>query len=207
MTEWLNQIVSISDNPEVLGLFLSIILLSYLLEDLAIITAALLAADHTLSPFVALLAIFIGIASGDIGLYGLGMLAAKWRGLRYRLLKNRAMKTVRLRLRQKPLWNIAVIRFIPGLRTIGFTLSGLFKVPFIHYMTAVLIATALWTAIVFFCIYQIGSVSWLSDSRWKWVIAPCALMLLWIINRTSTRKVTSSKPKTNNIAGKGGISV
>ncbi|MDB1125842.1 VTT domain-containing protein [Vibrio algarum] len=187
MTEWLTQELALPGNLTVPEIVVSIILLSYLLEDLAIITAALLAADQAISPSLALMAIFIGIATGDIGLYGAGMLAAKWRGLRYRLLKNRGMRIVRARLKHQPLLNIALIRFIPGLRTIGFTLSGLFGIRFFHFMGAVLLATAAWTALIFFCIYQLGSISWLSDSEWKWVIAPCALAGLWSINRTSRK--------------------
>jgi membrane protein DedA with SNARE-associated domain len=192
MAEWLIQGDGLSGGFGLPGIFLSIILLSYLLEDLAIITAALLAVDNTISPVLALLAIFIGIATGDMGLYGLGMLANKWRGLRYRLLKNRGMRIVRARLRHHPIWNIAIIRFIPGLRTIGFTLSGLYRVNFVQFMFAVLFATAIWTALIFFCIYQLGSISWLSDNEWKWVIAPCALLALWIINRSATKKTYAS---------------
>ena len=126
--EWLLTVVSDQQHINVYWVFLSIILLSYLLEDLAIITAALLAADNILPTAVALLAIFIGVASGDIGLYGLGLLAGKWRALRYRLLSNKRMRRVRSRLNSRPILNIALIRFIPGFRTLGFTLSGLFKI-------------------------------------------------------------------------------
>ncbi|UGA56817.1 VTT domain-containing protein [Vibrio sp. VB16] len=191
MTDWLTQGLAVSGNLTVLEIAVSIILLSYLLEDLAIITAALLAADQSISPEIALIAIFIGIATGDIALYGAGALAAKWRGLRYRLLKNRGMRIVRSRLKHRPLLNIAIIRFIPGLRTIGFTLSGLFGIKFHHFMGAVMLATAIWTAFIFFCIYQLGSISWLSDSQWKWIIAPCAFVVLWLINRTSRKKMNT----------------
>lgn len=206
MEEWLVQGMEMSGNLGTLGLFVSIILLSYLLEDLAIITAALLAADHSISPALALLAIFIGIATGDIGLYGLGMLAARWRGLRYRLLKNRGMRIVRARLKHRPIWNIALIRFIPGLRTIGFTLSGLFRINFYQFMGAVLLATSVWTALIFFSIYQLGSIAWLSDSQWKWVIAPCAFIGIWLINKTSAKRTFSKRhitTKGKNMTHKG----
>lgn len=195
MTDWFNIGANLQQNLGVSGLFISIILLSYLLEDLAIITAALLAADNSISPSLALLAIFIGIATGDIGLYGLGLLAAKWRGLRYRLLSNKAMRIIRQRLKTHTMLNIAIIRFIPGLRTIGFTLSGLFRVNFIQFMTSVLLATALWTAIVFFAVYQLGSIEWLENNQWKWIIAPCALFALWKINRHSSKKIFSNRGK------------
>ncbi|WCE32186.1 VTT domain-containing protein [Vibrio sp. SCSIO 43137] len=189
MADWIEMSTNLQQGLGVSGLFISIILLSYLLEDLAIVTAALLAADNAISPSLSLLAIFIGIATGDIGLYALGMLAARWRALRYRLLTNRGMKLVRHRLKNNTMLNIAIIRFIPGLRTIGFTLSGLFRVSFVQYMTSVMVATAIWTAIIFFLVYQLGSVEWLQDNEWKWVIAPCALFALWKINRHSSKKL------------------
>lgn len=188
MDSWLSLLF---DQPTVysgMGLFFSIILLSYLLEDLAIITAALLAADGLLSAPLALLAIFIGIATGDMGLYALGLLAQKWRGLRYRLYSHPSMRKVRQRLKKRTFWNIVIIRFIPGLRFIGFTLSGLYKVNFPQFMAAVLAATGAWTGLVFLCIYQLGRTEWFSDSHWKWLIAPCALVILWWINRTNGKE-------------------
>lgn len=195
MTDWFEIGANLQQSLGATGLFISIILLSYLLEDLAIVTAALLAADNALSPSLSLLAIFIGIASGDIGLYGLGMLAARWRGLRYRLLTNKGMRIIRNRLKSHTMLNIAIIRFVPGLRTIGFTLSGLYRINFIQFITSVMLATALWTAIVFFFIYQLGSIEWLEDNHWKWIIAPCALLALWKINRSSSKKIFSSDHK------------
>lgn len=195
MTDWFEISTGLQQSLGVSGLFIFIILLSYLLEDLAIITAALLAADNALSPTLSLLAIFIGIASGDIGLYGLGMLAARWRGLRYKLLTNRSMRVIRTRLKKHTMLNIAIIRFVPGLRSIGFTLSGLFRVNFIQFMTSVILATALWTVIIFLVIFQLGSTEWLENTPWKWVIAPCALFLLWKVNRYSSKKLYLGRNK------------
>ncbi len=59
-------------------LFLGVVLLSYLLEDLAIVTAATLAVEQVIPTPLALLAIFTGIATGDIGLYWLGKLAQRY---------------------------------------------------------------------------------------------------------------------------------
>lgn len=197
MASWLEQSITLPGNLNVAGLFFAVILLSYLLEDLAIITAALLAADNSLPPSLALLAIFIGIASGDVALYGLGLLASRWRALRYRLLSHKGMRTVRTKLKHRTFINIALIRFVPGLRTLGFTLSGLFRVHFIQYIFAVLLATAAWTGIVFFSIYQLGSIPWLQETPWKWLIVPFALAGLWTLNRSATRKSPKKKRHIN----------
>ncbi len=76
-------------------LAVGIILLSYLLEDLAIITAATLAAQGVMSMPIALISIFIGIASGDLALYYLGKLCRHFRGLRYKTLTNRYFRVLR----------------------------------------------------------------------------------------------------------------
>ncbi|MCW8356193.1 hypothetical protein N5P32_09900 [Marinomonas pontica] len=115
-----------SGNTSLTLLCVGIVLLSYLLEDLAIATAATVSVQGHLSPSLALLSIFIGIASGDVGLYLLGRYARNVRWLRYRALTHTSFNVVREKLTQRAFANLFLIRFIPGLRTIGFTLSGFF---------------------------------------------------------------------------------
>ena len=186
-----------------IAIFIGIILLSYLLEDLAIISAALAASDGLIYMPWALLAIFIGIATGDLGLYLLGKLAHRSRGLRYRLLRHKSMKIVRHKLKDHAIANIFIIRFVPGLRAVGFTLSGFFHIDFWRFMLAVIMATALWTGIVFTIIYQLGSVAWLEDSAYKWILAPLALCVLWVLNsksavikKSAVKAATKAQTKT-----------
>jgi len=176
------------------GLFVGIIVLSYLLEDLAIVSAALAASDGLIVMPLALLAIFIGIASGDLALYFLGKLAHRSRCLRYRLLRHKSMKIVRKKLAAHARGNIFVIRFVPGLRSVGYTLCGFFHINVWHFLVSVLLATALWTGLVFTIIYQLGSVAWLQNSAMKWLLAPLALLVLWALNRkTKTQSNLQSK--------------
>ncbi|OIQ26058.1 MAG: hypothetical protein BM561_04300 [Vibrio sp. MedPE-SWchi] len=181
MTELQTELISGANST--LWLFVCIILLSYLLEDLAIIAAASLAMQQLLSPSLALLAIFIGIASGDVGLYYLGKGSRYFRGLRYRALTNRHFRVLRRKLHQRTFLNLFVIRFIPGMRTIGFTLSGYFSVPLPRFLFAVLIATSLWTALIFGAIYAFGSTDWMQQSRYQWLTIPVALLILVVANR------------------------
>ncbi|MEO9654066.1 DedA family protein [Marinomonas sp.] len=164
-------------------LMLGIILLSYLLEDLAIVTAAALATQDLMLPSLALLAIFIGIASGDLGLYALGRYGQNVRWLRYRALTNRHFKVVSQKLHHRAFWNLFIIRFVPGLRTIGFTLSGFFSIPVGLFLSAVLCATSLWTGAVFAIIYYLGASVWSQTSQYQWLIIPIALGVLFLVNR------------------------
>ena len=124
-------------------IMIGIILLSYLLEDAAIVTAASLAAQGQIATTPALVAIMIGIISGDLGLYYFGRYARTSRWLRYKTLRHRSFKALRSRLRQGAFYPLFIIRFIPGLRTIGFTLSGFFSLRLSLFLAAVMLATTI----------------------------------------------------------------
>ena len=179
-----------SDNTSLTLLCVGIVLLSYLLEDLAIATAATLSANGDLLPSLALMSIFIGIATGDLGLYVLGRYARKVRWLRYRALSNSSFKVIRQKLTQRAFANLFLIRFIPGLRTIGFTLSGFFAIPLPVFFSAVLLATSIWTLLVFTLIYQVGSHVFMSLSELKWLLIPVAFGLLFLMNRFLNKSFT-----------------
>ena len=49
---------------------IAIVLATFVLEDVATIAAAFLAATGAVPPMVALSALFVGIFAGDLGLYG-----------------------------------------------------------------------------------------------------------------------------------------
>ncbi|BDX02306.1 membrane protein [Marinomonas pontica] len=182
-----------SGNTSLPVLCVGIVLLSYLLEDLAIATAATVSVQGHLSPSLALLSIFIGIASGDVGLYLLGRYARNVRWLRYRALTHTSFNVVREKLTQRAFANLFLIRFIPGLRTIGFTLSGFFSIPLPLFMSAVLLATSLWTLVVFTLIYQLGNVVFSALAEWKWGVIPLAFVLLFLMNRFLTPSFTRGK--------------
>ena len=166
-----------------LGMFLGIILLSYLLEDLAIVSAAVMAVQGDMPVSLALLAIFLGIATGDLGLYALGRGAKRWRCLRWRLYKKPYFREIKQRFQHRQMINLFVIRFVPGCRTLGFTLAGFIALPVWRFMAVVLLATALWTSLVFGVIYWFGRQVWLEVAAYQWLFAIAALIVLLGVNR------------------------
>ncbi|USD56812.1 VTT domain-containing protein [Vibrio sp. SCSIO 43155] len=168
-------------------LFLGVVLLSYLLEDLAIVTAATLAVEQVMPTPLALLAIFTGIATGDIGLYWLGKLAQKVRFFRYRLLRYQRARRVRRTLHHKAFITLFIVRFIPGLRTVGFTLSGFLDVPKMKFLIAVLSATSLWTALIFGSFFQLGSMQWLQQHQINSLLIPIGLVVMLLLNKLISR--------------------
>lgn len=186
ITESIQVFLNSGEQP-VGWLMLAIIALSYLLEDLAIVTAAGLAVQKVMPPELALLAIFIGIATGDLALYYLGHSGRYFRGVRYKALTNRHFRALHHRLHKNAFMNLFIIRFIPGLRTVGFTLSGFFSVSIPVFLAAVLSATAIWTCLVFSIIYYLGSSAWLQATQYQWAVIPCAVLLLITANRLLNR--------------------
>ncbi|MEP3350406.1 MAG: DedA family protein [Marinomonas sp.] len=171
-------------------LFFGIILLSYFLEDLAIVTAGTLAAQGSIMPTTALLAVFVGIATGDFLLYCLGRYGRKVRFLRYKALTNPSFKKLRARFHHNAFLNLFIIRFIPGLRSVGFTLSGFFSIPLFVFFCAVVSATAIWTAAIFYVIYYLGSQAWLQTTQYQWVLIPVAVAVFFIVNRLINKSFT-----------------
>lgn len=176
------QLISIEGAPIWL-IMAGIISLSYLLEDVAIVTAASLSAQELLSPSYALIAIMFGIISGDAGLYLLGVYAKKVRFLRYRIYHNKYFSPLRRRFQKGVFLKLCVVRFIPGLRTAGFTLSGFFSVPFGLFLTSALLSTTLWVALVFSLIYRLGSSAWVQAAQYQWMLILLAAAILYVVNR------------------------
>ena len=159
--------------------------ISWLWEDAAVISGALLAVEQKLSIPLAVSVVFLGITTGDLALYYLGRLAHRWRGLRGWLMLKPQCRYMSKRFHKKTLFNILMIRFIPGLRTVGFTLCGLWKVSFMRFFLAMAVAGAIWVTLVFSGVYQLGSAAFFEDSHWKWSLMSIALFLLVFNNAWS----------------------
>ncbi len=191
----METLLAISSNPLMLVAMLCCV--SWLWEDAAVISGALLAVEGYLSIPLALVAVFVGIMSGDLALYYLGLLAHRWRALRAWILTNPKSRSMSRRFRQHTVSNIFIIRFIPGLRTVGFTLCGVWRVSFHRFIVAMTLAGISWIAIVFTLVYHLGASEWLSGSYWKWSIMGVALVLLVFNNvwahRLSRRGSLKSK--------------
>ena len=146
------------------------------------ISGALLASDQLISVPLSVVAVFLGIFSGDLALYGMGRLALKSRAIRGWILTNPKARQLRKRFRQKTFSNIFIVRFIPGLRTLGFSMCGLWKVPLPRFLLAMGGAGIIWICLIFSLVYSAGSSEWLENSPWKWSLMFIAALLLLMNN-------------------------
>ncbi len=145
----------------------AIVVLSYLLEDGALILAAALAAAGSLSVWSAWGATFVGIFSGDLGIYMLARSAS-------RVLPQRSP------LAAPPgLVGLMLCRFTPGLRTVAYAWCGITRMP-LERFAAIVFGTGLaWTLLAFTLLYQLGIRLDQRIGDIKWMAVAAAALLVW----------------------------
>ena len=181
---WMESI----QQPSILALF--IILSTYILEDAAIVSAALLSADGMIAPELAFLALAIGIASGDVGLYGMGVLLKRWHWL-IRWVNAEKIDEASLWLEKQMVSTILLVRVIPGLRLPTYLACGFFLLPFLKFLILVILATVIWTGAIFSGFYFFGTLFWAGLSPWKWLLIPVLIGVILI----GRRQIIKSRPE------------
>ncbi|MBA4748147.1 MAG: VTT domain-containing protein [Sphingopyxis sp.] len=117
-------------------------------EDAATIAAGVLVGSTGSDPYLALGAVILGTAVGDLALYGAGRWGAETAlGTRLRR-RDDVARALTVFARRMPLLLI-VARFVPGMRLPVFTASGLASAPLGLVAAVVLLSTPVWTTILF----------------------------------------------------------
>lgn len=121
---------------------------TFVLEDAATIAAGLLVARSGADPTLALSAVILGTAAGDMALYAIGRWGAgtkPGRKLRARADVQRAEQWIAGRV----LTLVFAARFMPGSRLPVYTASGLVAAPLGAVATMIGITTPVWTGALF----------------------------------------------------------
>jgi membrane protein DedA with SNARE-associated domain len=145
----------------------AIILGTFILEDAATVLAAMQVGDGSLSGPLALASLYVGIALGDLGLYGLGWLAARLPPIA-RLLPPRRNEVIRAWIDGRIFRVVLVSRFLPGLRLPAYTTCGFVRADLRQFALAVVIATICWTSMLFGVSLRIGEVLMDHFGAWRW---------------------------------------
>jgi membrane protein DedA with SNARE-associated domain len=163
-------------------LSLAIILGTFILEDPTTVIVGVLAADGIIGVPVALFSLYAGIIIGDIGLYCLGWLASTHPRLA-RYVDHDFIAPFRAWLESRFVLTIFSARFIPGSRLPTYTASGFFRSPLSTFILTAIVATSIWTTVLFSISYWFGSFTseWLVPVRWG--IAIVFVIALFLIAR------------------------
>ncbi len=139
---WFQDVLAGMASPAVIALVLA--LTTLLLEDLAIAAGVALAAQGLIPWALSITAVGLGIALGDLGLYGLGLLATRVPWLQRRYVGDKST-WVRERIVRELGSAVLLARVIPGLRLATYTASGFVRVPLLPFTAWVVLAVLLWT--------------------------------------------------------------
>lgn len=160
----------------------AIIIGTFILEDAATVLAGMQVQDGSLSWKVALGALYIGIVAGDIGLYGLGRLAAMWPWL-LRVVRPDRRARGQAWIKDRVFRVVFVSRFIPGARLPTYTACGFLSAGLLRFSVAAALATVIWTTLLFSVSLRVGE--WLLDhfGAWRWLGAVGFAALVIIAGR------------------------
>ncbi|MBB2198375.1 hypothetical protein HLH44_13075 [Gluconacetobacter sp. 1c LMG 22058] len=146
---------------------LVIIIGTFILEDAATILTAMEVQTGQVALPVALLALYVGIVAGDLGLYGLGRLAALWPAAR-RWVKVPQDENGGNWFGRNVFRIVFISRFIPGARLPLYTACGFFNASARRFALAAILATLIWTTLLFAVSLQVGHFLITHLGAWKW---------------------------------------
>lgn len=171
-TAWLtDMLMTLAGQP--VPLTLAIVAATFVLEDLATVTVALLAAQMVIPGETALAAVLAGTILGDLALYA----AARWAGgipFVRRWSERPAAAAILGWIRRHAIAMTVVARFTPGLRLPVFAGAGTVRTPFVPFAAAIVISALVWTPGLWFATTSLGQ----TGVHLGWAAAGLGLLLL-----------------------------
>ena len=144
-----------------------ILLGTFVLEDAATILAAMDVQVGKVPLAVAMVSLYVGIVVGDLGLYGLGRLAAGTPWARRWAPPDRFARS-REWLQGHVFAAVFVSRFLPGARLPTYTACGYLRADFKRFTLAAIVATLIWTTLLFGVSLRLGDYMVAHLGTWRW---------------------------------------
>lgn len=168
---------------------LAVIVGTFVLEDATTVGTAMAVQDGRLAMATALAALYAGIVLGDLGLYGLGRLAASvpWA---LRLIPAPRAAEGRKWLEQHVFRTVFVARFMPGVRLPTYTACGFLGASLSRFALAAVGATLIWTSLLFGVSLRVGALLMNHLGAWRWAGAAGFCLAVVLAGRYSARLVT-----------------
>jgi membrane protein DedA with SNARE-associated domain len=156
----------------------SVIGATFILEDAATVVTAMQVQDGAMPLQIGLFSLYAGIVLGDLGLYGVGRLAASVPWFE-RFIPARRRDMGRDWLNGRLARVILVSRFLPGLRLPTYTTCGFLRTSFLIFALTAIVATLIWTSLLFFISMKLGRyiIAYLGAWRWAGIAVFCIVLL------------------------------
>lgn len=171
------------DSP-ILAVSVGIVLLSFISEDAAAVSSALLVLGGPVAWPVGFVSCFLGIWAGDLGIYS----AARWGGrpiLRSRWLARRidpgAIDRLGEKFSRRAHATLFVSRFFPGTRVATYIAAGLFRTPLLSFAAVTGCAVLIWVAAIFGLTKLLGAsaLTWITGTQNK--VAAVVFVVLCLV--------------------------
>ncbi|MGF1572796.1 MAG: VTT domain-containing protein [Sumerlaeia bacterium] len=171
-----------SENPVLQGTVAA--LCTFILEDPTTISCGLLVGTGNMNFWAALIGLSIGIALGDIGLYGLGRLLGK-RVIKRGWLTPEQLQRGRTWGEGNLFSSLFAARFIPGARFPTYLTAGVLKVSFTRFALFAVLLSVLWTTLLLIITAKLGDYIFQLIGPAKWTVAAIffVVLTLYIIFR------------------------
>lgn len=166
---------------------------TFILEDAATILAATEAGEGKIMLGVALGALYVGIVLGDLGLYGLGRLAALFPWAR-RWAPKPGMKRTQAWICKNVFKTVFISRFLPGARLPTYTLCGFLHASFVRFAMAAIVATLIWTSLLFAVSLKVGAFLMNHLGAWRWAGVAVFVATIVVVGRLAAR-IVEEPPK------------
>jgi membrane protein DedA with SNARE-associated domain len=164
----------------------AIIVGTFILEDAATAAAAMSVQEGTVQLPVGLVSLYLGIVLGDIGLYGMGRLAASFSWAE-RLIPQPRQDRGRAWLERHVFKVVFISRFLPGVRLPTYTACGFLGANFSKFVTAAIGATLIWTSALFLLSMRVGKFLVENLGQWRWVGFAAFLIAIFLAGRLAAR--------------------
>jgi membrane protein DedA with SNARE-associated domain len=157
---------------------LSVIGGTFILEDAATVITAMQVQTGAIPIEIGLGALYAGIVLGDLGLYGMGRLAALVPWME-RYIPPRRRDMGRDWLNGRLVRVILASRFLPGLRLPTYTTCGFLKTSFLIFAATAIFGTLIWTSLLFGVSMKLGHyiIAYLGAWRWAGIAMFCLVLL------------------------------
>lgn len=180
----ISELLTVTAHPILLVLL--IVGATFVLEDVATVSIALLASQMVIDTSIALPALVVGTVLGDLAVYGVARRASHVPVVA-RFLASSSLRPVIGWIDQHALGMVLVARFTPGLRLPVFAGAGSLGVPFSAFATVIVLSTLVWTPGLYWAANTLGAAELDQLGSYGWL-----LPLILIIGMAGAPRIVSA---------------
>ncbi len=185
-----SSLMTVANQP--LLLVLVIVIATFVLEDIATVTVALLASHMVIDGAIAVAALVAGTVLGDLAVYYIARRAAHV-PLVARFLQGAAARPVLAWLERNALAMVVVARFTPGLRLPVFAGAGSLGVPAGGFALVILLSTLVWTPGLYWVASSLGMAGLQQLGMFGWIL-PIGLIAAMALTPRIVAAVIERRP-------------